>query len=99
MPVLHEYQWLVVVGAICAFGFGWGTGVLNARCDQARAKCFGDIVAPVLACCRPRRTVLYVSTDHYSTCINALSLTNDIACTQEQMMLPTLLALRSAARP
>ena len=26
-PVLHEYQWLVVVGALCAFGFGWGTGV------------------------------------------------------------------------
>lgn len=25
-PVLHEYQWLVVVGAFCAFGFGWGTG-------------------------------------------------------------------------
>ena len=26
VAVLHEYQWLVVVGAFCAFGFGWGTG-------------------------------------------------------------------------
>lgn len=26
MAVLDEYLWLVVVGAIVAFGFGWGTG-------------------------------------------------------------------------
>ncbi|KAG6552741.1 hypothetical protein Mapa_005688 [Marchantia paleacea] len=26
MAVLEEYLWLVVVGAIVAFGFGWGTG-------------------------------------------------------------------------
>ncbi|KAG6552745.1 hypothetical protein Mapa_005693 [Marchantia paleacea] len=26
MAVLEEYKWLVVMGAIVAFGFGWGTG-------------------------------------------------------------------------
>ncbi|KAL2609408.1 hypothetical protein R1flu_027981 [Riccia fluitans] len=25
-PVMHEYLWLVVVGAFLAFAFGWGTG-------------------------------------------------------------------------
>jgi hypothetical protein len=26
MAVMSEYLWLVIVGAIGAFGFGWGTG-------------------------------------------------------------------------
>ena len=28
MTVMSEYLWLVIVGAIGAFGFGWGTGAV-----------------------------------------------------------------------
>jgi hypothetical protein len=30
MAVMSEYLWLVIVGAIGAFGFGWGTGTPHA---------------------------------------------------------------------
>jgi len=41
VPVLHQYLWIVVTGAIGAFGFGWGTGandVANAFGTSVGAK-------------------------------------------------------------
>lgn len=49
VAVLHEYQWLVVVGAFSAFGFGWGTGTPNVP-KLART----SVSAPQAAICAIR---------------------------------------------
>jgi sodium-dependent phosphate transporter len=41
MAVLHQYEWLVVVGSFAAFAFGWGTGsndVANAFATSVGSK-------------------------------------------------------------